>query len=72
MASFTQTAIAELSPEERLTLIEALWDSLADADVHLPETQRAELDRRLATFESDKAQSVPWETLKAELRSRST
>ena len=72
MSGLTEDAIAELSAQERLSLIAALWDSLSDAETPLPEAQRAELERRLASFEGDKAGAVSWENLKAELRSRAT
>jgi putative addiction module component (TIGR02574 family) len=62
--------IAILSPEERLSLIEQLWDSLDDADIPLTDAQKAELERRLATLEEDRAHAVPWEQLKAELAKR--
>jgi putative addiction module component (TIGR02574 family) len=62
--------IASLSPEERLSLIEQLWDSLHDADIPLTDAQKAELERRLATLEEDRAHAVPWEQLKAELAKR--
>lgn len=41
--------IAKLSPEERLELLEQLWDSLCDTPEAIPLTgaQRQELDRRL-------------------------
>ncbi len=41
--------IAALTPEERLDLLEELWDSLAVAPEAIPltEAQRVELDRRL-------------------------
>ena len=62
--------ITRLSPDERLTLIAQLWDSLADHEVVLTAAQEAELERRLATLDQDRAQSVTWETLKAELEQR--
>jgi putative addiction module component (TIGR02574 family) len=63
--------ITRLSPEERLNLIEQLWDSLNDANVPLPVAQARELERRLASFDEDRAKAVTWETLKAELQRRS-
>jgi putative addiction module component (TIGR02574 family) len=66
----TQDEIAKLSTAERLALIADLWDSVADEDVPLTQAQRDELDRRLSTFESDAAQAVSWETVKAELGAR--
>ena len=62
--------ISRLSPDERLALIAQLWDSLDDHQVQLPPHQLAELERRLATLDQDHAQSVTWESLKAELEQR--
>jgi putative addiction module component (TIGR02574 family) len=53
-----------LSPDERLALIAQLWDSLDDHHVQLTPAQQAELERRLATLDQDRTQSVTWETLK--------
>lgn len=62
--------LAGLSPQERLQLIEWLWDSLDDRDVPLNDAQRKELSRRLASFEQDRKLGVSWESLKAELQNR--
>ena len=51
-------------------LIAQLWDSLDEQQVQLTPAQQAELERRLATLEHDRTQSVTWETLKAELEQR--
>jgi putative addiction module component (TIGR02574 family) len=66
----THDEITRLSPDERLTLIAQLWDSLDDHQVQLTEAQEAELERRLATLDYDRTESVTWETLKAELEQR--
>ena len=66
----THDEINRLSPQERLTLIEQLWDSLTDADIPLTPAQQAELERRLATLDHDRAQAVTWDNLKAELAQR--
>jgi putative addiction module component (TIGR02574 family) len=66
----TDDEISRLTPDERLVLIAQLWDSLADHQVHLTPAQQAELERRLATLDHDRPQSVTWETLKAELEQR--
>ena len=66
----TQDEITRLSPRERLSLIEQLWESLSDADIPLTPAQQAEVERRLATFEHDRAQAVTWDSLKAELARR--
>jgi putative addiction module component (TIGR02574 family) len=62
--------ITRLSPDERLALIAQLWDSLEDDQVPLTTAQQAELTRRLATLDDDRAQSVTWEVLKAQLEQR--
>jgi putative addiction module component (TIGR02574 family) len=66
----TRDEITRLSPEERLALIAQLWDSLEDHQVQLTPVQQGELERRLATLDQDRAQSLTWETLKAELERR--
>ena len=70
MGSLNSDELARLSPEERLALIGQLWDSLADSEIPLPQAQQAELARRLASLDQDRAQSVPWEQLRAELARR--
>jgi putative addiction module component (TIGR02574 family) len=47
--------IAALTPEERLSLLEQLWDSLTTTPEAIPltEAQREELDRRLDDLEVD-------------------
>lgn len=64
--------INKLSPEERLDLIEELWDSLSKdaAGIPLTEAQADELDRRLAEMEEDDSLGIPWETVLACIRER--
>ena len=62
--------LARLSPRQRLDLIESLWESLDEKDVPVTDAQRAELDRRIAGFDQDAAESIPWDQLRAELRHR--
>lgn len=63
--------ISRLTPKERLDLIGELWDSLSATDVPLTPAQQAELDRRLATFDTDRREAIPWEDIEAELDRRS-
>jgi putative addiction module component (TIGR02574 family) len=66
-----------LSPEERLDLLERLWDSLArtPADVPVTPEQRAELDRRLDDLDRDIQEGgelgVPWDEVLRQIRARS-
>jgi len=66
----TMDEIARLSPSERLSIIDQLWTSLREADVPLSPEQQVELDRRLASYEKDRAQAVTWDSLKALLAGR--
>ena len=70
MRTLTAEEIARLSPEERLSLIGQLWDSLHDDQIPLPEAQRAELARRLSTLDQQRDKSITWEDLRAELAKR--
>jgi putative addiction module component (TIGR02574 family) len=66
----THDEIIRLSADERLALIAQLWDSLDDHQLRLTAAQQVELERWLATLDQDRAQSVTWQTLKAELEQR--
>ena len=62
--------IESLTPEERLDLMEKLWDSLEPEDIPLSDAQRRELDRRLDDLESDSALGIPWEDVLRQIRAR--
>lgn len=65
-------ALRELPVEQRMHLVEELWDSIA-ADQHalpLTEEQRAELDRRLDAYEIDGDPGRPAEAALADIRKR--
>jgi putative addiction module component (TIGR02574 family) len=69
MADLTSD-LARLSPQQRLELIEWLWDSLEDSDIAVTAAQRAELERRIASFDRDRQDSITWDQLESELRRR--
>ena len=56
-----------LPATERLEIIAALWDSIDEVHTPLTPAQAAEIDRRLASFEEDKADVMTWEEFEAEL-----
>jgi putative addiction module component (TIGR02574 family) len=64
--------LRELPVEERIKLVEDLWDSIAEDRKALPVTpeQRAELDRRLAAYEIDKNRGRPAADVLADIRRR--
>jgi putative addiction module component (TIGR02574 family) len=59
--------IEQLTPEERLELIERLWDSLSDEEVPLTDSQRQELDHRLDALDREGPVGIPWEQVRDEL-----
>lgn len=63
--------LLELTPAERLDLIGDLWDSLDERDLPpLTKEQIEELERRLAEHRAHPEQSLSWQEVRAELRSR--
>lgn len=64
--------LRELPVEERIKLVEDLWDSIAEDRKALPVTaeQKAELDRRLAAYEIDKNRGRPAADALADVRRR--
>ena len=72
MAERDHSDLLRLSVTERIELIEALWDSIADAPETLPltEAQEREIDRRLAEHERDPSSAIPWEEVRERLRAR--
>ena len=63
--------VSKLLPEERLRLLEELWDSLSDEDIPLTTAQRSELDRRLDDLEREGPRGIPWEDILKRLRNKS-
>ena len=62
--------ILELPADQRLQLVEDIWDSLAqsEADVPVPDWHRAELDHRLADPREDA--TVSWDEVQQRLKPR--
>ena len=62
----------DLSPAEKLPLIEDLWDDLAStpSDVPFPDWQREELERRKATLQGQVLEPLTIEELKNRIRNR--
>ena len=64
--------IASLSSEERLRLLEELWESLFETPEAIPLTtaQREELDRRLDELDREGPAGIPWDDVMKRIRSR--
>lgn len=67
--SIKSLGIDRLSVDERLTLLEQIWDSIAaeSAVVPLTDAQRTELDRRLADYGAHPEDVVTWEDVEASI-----
>jgi putative addiction module component (TIGR02574 family) len=64
--------ILSLPVEERIKLVEDIWDSIAAESeaVKLSAEQRAELDRRIERYKRDPSGTIPWESIKSEALAR--
>jgi putative addiction module component (TIGR02574 family) len=65
-------SIFNLSPTEKLQLVEDLWDDLAASPDAIPvhDWQREELDRRKAAHAKDPSSGLTWEQVKQNIRER--
>ncbi|PPT07263.1 hypothetical protein CKA32_003424 [Geitlerinema sp. FC II] len=62
--------ITALSVEDRILLVQAIWDSIAAEQVYpdLTESQKHELDRRIESHNTDPDNVLTWEEMKASVR----
>jgi putative addiction module component (TIGR02574 family) len=65
-SSMKSLGIDRLGVDERLTLVEEIWDSIAadSAAVPLTDAQRSELDRRIKEHEANPDDVVSWDKVK--------
>jgi len=65
--SIKSLGLDRLGLEERLSLAEQLWDSIAADSEAVPLTgpQRVELDRRLADHETDPTDVMSWDEVRS-------
>jgi putative addiction module component (TIGR02574 family) len=62
--------LLNLSPSERLLLVQDLWDSLDINDIPLTDEQKTELDRRKASYEADPSSGRSWEDVQRRIIER--
>lgn len=68
----SNTSIFDLTPAEKLQLVEDLWDDLAATPEALPvqDWQKKELARRKANLMKNPASGLTWEEVKRRIRNR--
>lgn len=68
----TASSIFDLSPAEKLQLVEDLWDDLAANPEAVPvhEWQKEELSRRKANLMKNPASELSWKEVKKRVRNR--
>jgi len=66
MKQFPFAELLELPVEDRIRLVELIWDSIAAVPEAIPVSDelKAELNRRLAEFEADPQAGSPWEEVR--------
>ena len=64
------TSVFDLSPSEKLQLVEDLWDDLAATPEAIPvhDWQKEELDRRKANLLKHPAAGLTWEEIQRRVR----
>ena len=69
--SVDAVSVFDLSPAEKLQLVEDLWDDLAASPSGVPvhEWQKAELARRKANLMNNPASGLSWDEVKQRVRS---
>ena len=62
MKPITLDEVLQLPVPERIRIVEAIWDSIADTPeaLELSDEQKTELDRRLEEFERNPDAGAPW------------
>lgn len=61
--------IRKLTVDERLDIVDSIWDSLGE-EVDLDEATAAELERRMRDYEQSPEEGRPYQDVLAELRAR--
>ncbi|NET60916.1 MAG: addiction module protein [Symploca sp. SIO2E6] len=70
--SATLNEIISLNIEERIRIVQAIWDSIAAEQAYpdLTERQKRELDDRINDYESNPDNLLTWEEVKASIKGR--
>jgi putative addiction module component (TIGR02574 family) len=71
-ATMKSLGIDQLSVDDRMLLMEEIWESIAanPDDVPVSNAQKQDLQARLAAYQDNPKAGTPWEEVKARLRSK--
>jgi putative addiction module component (TIGR02574 family) len=66
MKSISASDIAEMPIQQRIQLVEDIWDSIADMPeaVEIPHWHKQELEKRLEAYHADPSEGSPWQDIK--------
>lgn len=69
MKNLTASDIAQMPLDQRLQLVEDLWDSIAELpeSVEVPQWHRQVLENRLKAYHEDPQAGSPWSEVKKEI-----
>ncbi len=70
--SENQPTVFDLTPAEKLLLVEDLWDDLASnpSDIPVHDWQKEELDRRRENLQRHPASGLSWNEVRKRVRNR--
>jgi putative addiction module component (TIGR02574 family) len=62
--------ILQLTPEERISIVEMIWDSLDSEQGNnlLTQSQQEEISRRIEKHEKGESKAVTWEEIESRLK----
>jgi putative addiction module component (TIGR02574 family) len=66
----TLNQIKALDLNDRIQLVQAIWDTIADEQTHpdLTDAEKQELDRRIAEHDADPDNVLTWDELKTAIK----
>ena len=66
MKTISASDIAEMSVDQRIQLVEDIWDSIAELpeSVTIPDWHKKELEKRLDACHANAAEGSPWHEVK--------
>lgn len=68
--TLTKEEIFGLTIDERLQLIESVWDSLSPGDIPVPDSHRQALDDAIADREGNPNDEQPWSSVRKDILGR--